>query len=676
MKINNRVWLLLILLVTSVIYFQTLKHDFVNWDDATYIQNNELIKDLSVEGIKKNFNTPEVNSTYIPITIFTWAIDYKIGGGNSFQYHFTNLIFHLMNIVLVFVLISKLFKNKRIPIVVSMLFAFHPMNVEVVSWLSARKDLVYVFFFLLSVISYTTWRKTTNNRFYILALAMFLLSLFSKGAAITLPFVLILIDYLFNQLSKKSLLNKIPFFALSLLFGIIGLSGQNNTGATTNLTDLSIINRVANGFTNYLTFIVKSLFPVKISPFHPQLFTSNTDFPTYLYISIPLFILGLVFLYKKFKNNKQVIFGMMFFLITILPVIQFLSFGMAQYGERYAYLPYIGLFVIIALVFNKIIEKKKTKRVTYLVVISYIIFLVVVSYNNTKAWKNGETLWTAVIHKYTEAQIGYNNKADFYRKQGQIDKAIELYNDAILIADKPYLSYNQLGFLYNNQRKYDLAIQVLNKSISINGNYAGSYLNRGVSNLNIGRLDLALADFNKTLSVNPNVNAAYYNRGYTYKMKGDIELALNDFLEYVLYDKQNYRAFERIGEIYLDKNENSLAYQNAIQCINLNESCINCVYIKGTVQLRNRDFEKALGNFNLILKQDNKHLKSHLNKGVCLMNLGKFELAIKSFNDAVALKPKWGLIYYNRSIAYEKIGEYNKAKNDIELAKQNGYLFI
>jgi tetratricopeptide (TPR) repeat protein len=674
MKLSNRVWLFIILLITSVLFYQTLQHEFVNWDDATYIQNNELIKDLSIKGIKKNFNTPEVNSTYVPITILTWAIDYKIGGEEPFQYHLTNLLFHLINIVLVFILMGKLFESKTIPIVVAALFAIHPMNVEVVSWLSARKDLVYVFFFLLSIISYVSWKKTDGNRLYIVTLAMFLLSLFSKGSAIMLPFVLILIDYLLNQLNKKSLFNKIPFFVLSLIFGIIGLNGQTNTGATTSLSDLSFLNKIAYGFTNYLTLILNSIIPYKTSPFHPQPFTSNLDFPSYLYLTIPMFIIGVVLFFKKFKSNKTIVFGMLFFLVTILPVIQFLPFGMAQYGDRYVYLPYLGLFVIVAVFLNKFLQNEKSRKAVMFLTAIYAVVLIVISYSNIKVWKNGKTLWASVINKYPKSQMGYNNAADYYRKNGEIDKAIGLYNESTLIANRPYLSYNQLGFLYNKKRNYDLAVKVLNKSILLDNTYAGSYLNRGVSNLNLGRLDLALDDFNSTLKINPNTNAAYYNRGFVLSRKGDNKNALNDFSRFILEDQRHPKAYEKRGEIYLSLKKNNEAYNDFSACINLNGNNINCLYLRGTLLLRERSFAKAIIDFESILKIDSKHLKAGLNRGVCLMNLRKFKEAVLEFDKIVEIAPEWGLAYSNRALAYENLNKPLKAKADKELAKLNGYL--
>lgn len=649
-----------------------VNYDFVNWDDQSYIQNNELIKDLSRDKISAIFTKNQVQSTYAPLTLVSWAVDYKLGEGTPFWFHFTNLLIHLFNVVLVFYLINVLFKNRLITLGVAFLFAIHPINSEVVSWVSARKDLLFTFFYLLSLISYVKWGVNKKSKFYYIALVTFLFSLLSKGAAITLPFVLIFLDYLVNNLNRKSLLNKVPFFVLSLLFGVLGYLGQADTGATESLSNLSVINRVALGFTNYLTLVFKAIIPVHTSPFHPLSFKGNTDFPGYFYISIPLFLIAVVLLVLKLKKHKVFVFGILFFIITALPVIQFLPFGMAQYAERYAYLPYLGLFVSLCYVINKITQKGQGKKLVYIAVSVYMLGLMALTYINSNDWKNGETLWSKVIKVYPENEIGYSNLADYYRKNNQKDKAINLYVLATQKATKAYASYNQLGFIYNSERKYDLALQALNNSIFIKDDYAGSYINRGISNLNLGRLDLALIDFNKALQIAPQASAAYYNRGYTYKLKGDFERALNDFSEYILYDNKNYSAYEQIAEIYLAQNRNELAHKNAVQCLSLNEECVNCLYVNGTTLLRDKQFKEALDVFDLILLKE-KHLKSMLNKGVCLMNLREFNKAIDVFDEVIKISPNWGLAYYNRSLAYKNLGNLTQSQIDIETAYKNGY---
>ena len=217
-SINRRtqyLLLFLILILTAILYAACLKNGFVNWDDGKNVFENPDIKSLGWQNIKKIFSTFYLGM-YQPITTISFALDYKIAGLDPQQFHLTNLLFHLLNVWLVFMFILLLTKNNVIAVVTALFFAVHPLHAESVCWVSERKDVLYAFFYLLSIITWINYLKSGRKiTFFFLSMFFFLLSLCSKSAAVTLPVLMILIDYYMGiKINFKSHLNKIPFFLL------------------------------------------------------------------------------------------------------------------------------------------------------------------------------------------------------------------------------------------------------------------------------------------------------------------------------------------------------------------------------------------------------------------------------------------------------------------------------
>src|SRR5688572_978865 len=222
-----------ILLVTFLLFYNTLTNNFVNLDDSGYIKDNPDIKSLSAKNIAAIFSS-FYNANYHPFTTLSYAIEYNLFGLNAKPYHFVNLFLHLLNIFMVFRLIKKVSGKVQVALIVALFFAIHPMHVESVAWISERKDLLYSFFFICGLSTYYeyTHAKADRNKLYVYTILLFLCSLLSKSAAITFPIMLLIFDYYFQRSWKaKVLVEKIPFFLLSLIFGVVNIFSQKSAGA-------------------------------------------------------------------------------------------------------------------------------------------------------------------------------------------------------------------------------------------------------------------------------------------------------------------------------------------------------------------------------------------------------------------------------------------------------------
>ncbi|NQY07882.1 MAG: hypothetical protein HRT68_17220, partial [Flavobacteriaceae bacterium] len=223
---NTTFLVILCLIITSIVLFPTLQNDWVNWDDGEYVKDNLLIKELSFKSIQTAFETDHILGAYIPMVLVSWMIDYAIWGTNAYGYHLSNLLIHLSIIVLVFYLVNKMTNKTRMAFIVAILFAVHPMRVEAVAWITARKDLLYTFFFMLGLITYHKYNFSQFVKqkiiFFLLCLIFFSCSLFSKGTAVIFPFILILFDYLWKRNNyKRIVLEKVPFLIIAVFFTIL-----------------------------------------------------------------------------------------------------------------------------------------------------------------------------------------------------------------------------------------------------------------------------------------------------------------------------------------------------------------------------------------------------------------------------------------------------------------------
>lgn len=650
-----------ILTGTILLYYPSLFFDFLNWDDEIYIVNNPLIKSFSWDNIIAIFSTPQVNATYSPITLISWSIDYQLAELNPFQYHFTNIVLHTINILLVFVFIRKLSNKFWVGFIVAGLFALHPYQIEVVCWVTGRKDLLMVFFTLLALIMYLNFITKRATKWYILTFLFFLLAVLSKNVIVILPVLLLGIDWYFNKLNKKKWIEKVPFFLLSLFFSYIAFQGQYEGGAIEHSSDLSIFQRVGLASTNYLNFIASAYIPTKLSPLHPMPHNFTANFPILYYFFICLFVGLLYYLYKR-RKNRVLIFGGLFFLISIFPVIQFFPIGIAHYAERYGYLPFIGLFFILAMFFVKANWKPIFK---FTALGTMLLFFIAKSSIQIGVWENGEKLWEEVINNYPKNEIGYINKADFYRKKGERNRAMLCYRQAIKKCDAPSKSYNQIGFIECSNKSFDIALNHLNTSIEIDNTYGGTFLNRGLCYLNIGELKLAESDFKKSLELDSSLYQAFYNLGLVYsyerKNKQSVKM-LSQFLEKSkIQDGYLLRA-----EQYEILKENNKALKDCYSCLELNKTNTSCLYLKGVLLMQQKNFLQAKNVFNKLIDIDNNNINGLLNRGVCKMNLGYFKEAVNDYNKVIIIEPNYALAYFNRSVAYEQLNQIDLAKKDQE----------
>ncbi len=682
------------ILIVFIFLIPNLNSEFLNWDDQEYVVNNPLIKDLSFTGIKNIFKLNQVVATYSPVILISWAIDYSIFGLNPAMFHLANIILHLIIMVLVFYFTKLLCKDVNTAIVVTILFGIHPMHIEAVSWISARKDLLYTLFFFAGLISYYFYTekqlKYPKYFYYLLCLLFYLLSLLSKGTAVIFPLVLLLLDFFKNRKNViSSLIEKIPFFLLSGVFVYLSIIMQVKGGAMDDRKFVSIIESLSVGFYGYFNYIFKAFIPIDLSVYHPYPYAIGESIPWYFYLTfIPVLAL-FIWVVINYKKKKNLLFGVLFFFISLIPVIQVLPIGPAITADRYTYLPYFGLFYVFAYYGIQRFNNAKFKKYVLLGFTFYIIILGFITFNYSKTFNNSNTLWSNVIKKYPKDNLAYLNLCDFWIGEQQYVKALSSVNMAIQLKnDNPWSYYNR-AIVFKEMKKNDLAFIDLNKAISLDKSFVSSYLNRGILNAEANNFHKAILDFDKVINLSPEKYKAYFNRAMAYKSlkvydsaiidltkvislkkalpiayekRGDIQFLLNkmdmallDYDQVINYNTKSANAFAKRGFIYYVLGNYKLAKLDYLTAINLNINDPKVYIDLGTIYLKNNHYNEALKYFNMAQKKYPDNYFVYYNRGILQMKLNNYEIAIEEFDLCLKINPNFTLAKKKREKSLESI---------------------
>lgn len=572
-----------ILLFSTFLLFPVVNNGWVLWDDPAYVLENQHLIINSWSDFFHQFNLVVVQGNYHPITILSLALDYSIDGFNPTVFHTTNLIFHLLNVLLTYIFVFLLFRVRWIALFVAFLFSIHPMHVESFAWVAERKDVLYVFFFLLGLISYLFYQQKKTKLNYLLCLLLFMLSLLSKGMAVVFPVILLLLDYFQKRKFTRSILiEKVPFFALSLIFGIIAIWAQDGSGAVTSNADAPFIQTFLVPLYGLSTYITKLFLAINLSALHPYPPLSDGVVSMAFLVSIVplLVVIGLVYVY--FRKDRKVLFGLLFFLVTIFPVLQFLSVGSAIIAERYTYLSYLGLFIALGFILNSIFQKLTVKsRNPFIVVVAvYIGFLCFQTYKKIPVWQNDETLWSETIESYPDDYFAYMKRGSYRAKNGQLNAALADLNQSISIFQNDYYAFNNRGMIYLSMKEYLLAKQDFTQAINLDSTLYEAVLNRGLIYLNTGKYDSALVDFQKSIQLAPNNELNYLNLALLYERMKLPAQSFSSFKKVLQLNPQNHQAHYYRGLFYFKQEQYQEALEDFNSAIKWNQNSPNYFYWK------------------------------------------------------------------------------------------------
>ncbi len=531
---------LLIVLITTAVYLQTASFDFADFDDDLYVKANPYIQNgLTLEAIKWAV-TATYQATWQPLIWMSFMIDFNLFGLAPGGYHITNLIYHLIATVLLYLVMLRSTGAMWKSFFVASVFALHPLHVESVAWIAERKDVLSALFWFLTMFLYLRYIKNRTITNYVFVVLSLCFGLMSKGMLVTLPFVLVLFDYWplnrFNSTwegLKSSVLEKLPLFVLITISTLITSSALKSWGALASGDELSLTYKIANAITSYGDYILMSIAPINLAVFYPHPGESISILKVILWAIILLLMTAMV-LYKS-KSHKYIAVGWFWYLGVLFPAIGIAQVGGQALADRYMYLPIIGIAIIAAWGVEELITKlnKGNLQTIAAVLISLsIIFMSALTHMQTRHWKNGFTLFTRAVEVTEGNYLAHNNLGIAELRRGKYKKAETSFKEAIRLNPGYGEAMNNLGRAFEKQGFMNKATDQYIKTI-ITAPTAQAHNNLGAMRLRSSRFDEALKEFKTALKLDPTLSDVHYNLGNTYLQTDKPAKALLEYKKYI-----------------------------------------------------------------------------------------------------------------------------------------------
>jgi len=562
---------LVLTIVTAAVFWQVHKFDFVYYDDPAYVSENPHLQGgFTRENIKWAF-TESYASNWHPLTWLSHMLDHELFGTNPSGHHLTSLIFHIANTLLLFAVLRRATKALWQSAFVAALFAIHPLHVASVAWVSERKDVLSTFFWILTMICYVWYTERTSIWRYLLTLLIFALGLMTKPMLVTLPLVLLLLDYWpLERLQIKNLfrliLEKVPLLILSAVSSIITLAAQKEVVVAVSSLPLQI--RLANSFISYVRYIIKMFIPSRLAFYYPH----PSGYISYWQaVGAALLLLVMsVLIFKKSLRYKYLSVGWYWYLGTLVPVIGLVQVGEQAMADRYTYIPLIGLFIIVAWGITDLLSGWKYRnRVLAVVAPLLILILSVAAYIQTSFWCNTVTLFEHATQVTDGNYLVHHFLGQYLLKQGEFDKVIYHESQALLIEPDFPQANNSIGIALVRKGKLPEAVVHFKRTIQMKPDYAEAYSNAGGALLDLGRYDEAMPYLTTAIKLDSNIAEAHYNLGIIYAKRGSLDKAVEHLTKTIQLNSGLAKAYSNLGAVLAQQGKLDDAVSNLEQALRL-----------------------------------------------------------------------------------------------------------
>lgn len=554
-------------------YSRFLSFGHISWDDPEMVFKNKAVQNFDLKALF----TGQYVGNYIPVTMLFHSIGWLLFENSDLGHHLINILIHLLNGVLVYKLGARIFKNNIIDNAGAIIFLLHPLQVESVGWISELKNVLSTTFYLLSLLSYLNFTEGKKSA-YLFSFIFFALGCLSKSSVVVLPVVLIALDiFIHKKVQLNYFLNKIPFLALAVVIGIINIKTQT-AGQFINYSHaFPYLQR--GGFAGYalLKYLVLFIFPAKLSVIYPYPELKNTVFITgYVFIAV-LAVLLIYFIKNKKDHLPWII---LFILLNLVLVLQFLPFGEVLYADRYMYIPIIGFAWLAGYFISKIKAQAPILLFSLLFIFSFLTFV------RAGAWQNAITLYEDILKKYPTQFIALNSAGVESMRLNNDEKSLAYFNKAVKYAPRNYKGYYNRGLLYLKNNKPELAIKSFNQA-------------------------LELYDYPK----------AYVARASAYYTLNDLPKAMNDANHVLEKENNNAKAHFVLGNCYDDLNRLDEAMREYNKCIELNGDEPEYYFKRAIVFGKKQDFTSCKNDLSLCIELDPNYYQAYYWRGVAKVNL-------------------------------------------------------
>lgn len=617
---------LFLVVATLAVYWQVLDNDFVHYDDDAYVTENLRVqKGVTFDNLTWAA-TSSLASNWHPLTWISHMIDCQFYGLNPKGHHLTSLLFHVANTLLLLLIFVRMTGALWQSSFVAALFALHPLHVESVAWVAERKDVLSTFFMMLTLWAYLLYVKKGKVWRYLLVVLFFVFGLMSKPMLVTLPFVLLMLDFwplgrlglirdTRNEVTGQQadegpnifqlLWEKVPFFALAVGSSIVTFIVQERGGAVKLLEMYSIQTRIINAFVAYIEYIVNMIWPVKLVVLYPH---PGNSLPIWKGVVTGLvMVLITVLVIRKARKIPYLAVGWFWYIVTLIPVIGIVQVGSQAMADRYTYITLIGLFVIIAWGANDLLSKWLHREKSFGTLAAILLpILIVLTWKQVQYWENSFTLYKHTLKHTSNNFIIYNNLGKVYNDSGKYKEAIEAYKQSTRIAPDYAMAHSNLGVSYNDLGKYKEAIEACRKAIWINPDYAKAYFNLSVAYGESGKYEEAIEACRKAIEIDPDYAMAHSNLGVAYGVLGMYKEAIEKFKQAIEIDPDDVMAHSNLGYAYLSSSMHKEAIEAYKQAIGIEPDSAKAHFGLGYACVLSNDRDSALEQYKMLKSLDPK----------------------------------------------------------------------
>ena len=576
-------WLHVSVLVVAALiaYSKIFSAGFMPWDDTEYVVTNLDVHGLGWEKIKLWFTEYYIGN-YQPLTVFSYAIDYALGKQDPTVYHVTNILLHIANAALVYGIFSKLGRSKWVGLFTALLFTLHPSQTESVSWVAERKNVLYGLFYLLAIWSYLKYVASNKGKNILLVFVFGLCSMLSKGTAVALPLSLLAIDIWLGRSLKDSKvwIEKTPLLFLSLIFGIVAIDAQAQDEFLNLNPQSSIFHSIVYASYAWCTYIVKLVFPYKLSVLYPH--PQELEAAHFIALIAALGIAAAcIWLYRK--GEKALAGGILFYTVNIALVLQFVQFGKVLTADGYVYIPCIGIFFPIVYYIIEFCKKRWKERYAHMVLAAVSLLFLAMTFVRNDIWLSEFNFWQAVIKTFPESTVAQYTMGGIYMKIGKHDLAMQHVDKSLEIDPNNHRAWYNKALIYQRIGKQREAFDALNKSIAIEP-YSKALFLRGIMLQSSGRAKQALADFDGVIVEEPENARAHYLRGKCLEELGNLPAALDAYNTAISNNNEESLFFMQRGLLLARGGKFDDAMQDLTQAIELNPKEGQAWYWRGVLK--------------------------------------------------------------------------------------------
>jgi tetratricopeptide (TPR) repeat protein len=668
---------IVVVAATLAAYGQVARHDFVNFDDDKYVYENPQVRaGLTWGGVTWAFTTTHAEFWH-PLTWLSHMLDCQIFGMWSGGHHLMSVLFHTLNGVLLFLVLRRTTADVWPSAMVALLFALHPLHVESVASTAQRKDVLSTLFGMLTLLAYIRYCERPAAGRYVLVFTLLALGLMSKPMLITLPFVLLMLDFWplarfswapQGQSMRRSFprattlrlaAEKVPFILIAVVFGLVTVWAQQKAGLVESLEGRPLPVRLANAIISLAIYIKATFFPYQLAPFYPY----PTEFPVWKTVVAGLFLAvptGIAF--WRAREAPFLVVGWLWYLITLLPVIGLVQTAAFARADRYTYIPLIGFFVLICWGLPSLLRGWHSRqRVLTLTALVCTITLIVMTRHQASHWKNSITLWEHTLRVTKSNALAHNNLGLALQERGRTEEAIRHYREALRIDPATYDAHGNLGIAMVEQGRREEGMKHYQEALRINPASARAHNNLGNEWMALGETGKAIAHYEEALRINPEQAATHSNLGNALMAEGRHEEAVAHYQESIRIDPGFARAHNNLGLALVQQGKRDEAIALFREALRLEPDYADGHYNLGLVWAGQGRLEEARHHYRQAVRIDPRYTRAHYELGVVSLRQGRKDEAIDHFRRVLALDAEDPLAHRDLAMVLAEEGKHEEA---------------